>query len=366
MDAEAVVIGAGVVGLALGRALAEAGRDVFVLEADNRIGTGVSARNSEVIHAGLYYPPRSLKARSCVLGRERLYRYCTEREVPHRRVGKLIVAGPGQQDTLRRLKANAKASGAGVLEWLDEKALDRRAPAVRGAAALWSPRTGIVDSHTLMARLAEDIEAAGGWVVRSAPVLRLLPEGRGLRLDIGGPSPHRMLARRVIVAAGLASEALVRPLLLDALPARAGRPLAKGNYFRLRGHSPFEHLVYPLPEPGGLGIHATLDLAGQTRFGPDVEWVQTPSYEVDPARAPRFYEAIRRYWPGLPDGALHPDYAGVRPKLTGPDEPAADFRILGPDQHGQDGLTVMLGIESPGLTAALGLAELFFSGPRLG
>ena len=352
--APCVVVGAGVVGLALARRLALAGEDVLILEAEDRFGTGSSSRNSEVIHSGIYYPADSLKARLCVAGNAALYRYCGERGVAHRRCGKLIVAGPAQLGALRALQAKGEANGVPDLRWLDGAQARALEPALRCAAALLSPGTGILDSHGLMKALLADAEAAGATLVLRSPVLGGAARNGGVALEVGGPEPMQLLAGKVYNCAGLGAPALAAALA----PGRAPRAhLAKGNYYSLAGPAPFSRLVYPVPEAAGLGVHLTLDLAGQARFGPDVEWVDRVDYGVDPARAEGFYAAIRTYWPGLADGALRPAYAGIRPKLQGPGEPAVDFLLQGPAGHGVPGLVNLLGIESPGLTACLALAE---------
>ena len=355
---DSVVIGAGVVGLACARALALAGREVLILEAENTFGTGISSRNSEVIHAGLYYPPGSLKARLCLRGKELLYRYCSARAVPHSRCGKLIIASSlAEAAQLRAIEGNARSCGLDVLEQLDAEALATLEPALRGVAALHSPSTGIVDSHGLMLALLADAEAAGALLALRTPVIGGSIEGALLHLELGGAEPCAIRARTVINAAGLGAVALagrMRGFPASALPRAY---FAKGSYFVLQGRAPFSHLVYPLPEPGGLGVHLTLDLAGQARFGPDVEWVTEPGYQVSEARIAAFETSIRRYWPELPEGRLSPGYAGVRPKISGPGEAAADFRIDGPEVHGIEGWINLLGIESPGLTASLAIAE---------
>jgi len=355
---ECLVIGAGVVGLALARQLAMAGREVVLLEAEDRFGTGTSSRNSEVVHAGMYYPAGSLKARLCVEGNRTLHAYCRDRQVAHRRCGKLIVAtAPEQCEALRRLQAGAAANGAGALAWLDRDQAAELEPGLRCVAALFSPATGIVDSHGLMQALLRDAEAHGAAVVFRSPVLAGAAGAAGLELEIGGAGAMRVRAGQVFNCAGLQAAALARGI-------RGVRPgsvppvhYAKGSYYALAGPAPFSRLVYPVPEAAGLGVHLTLDLAGQARFGPDVEWVDELGYDVDPARSRGFYAAIRRYWPGLADGALQPAYAGIRPKLQGPGDPARDFLVQGPPDHGVAGLWNLLGIESPGLTACLSLAR---------
>ncbi len=355
---ECVVIGAGVVGLALARELALAGREVAILEAEDRPGTGTSSRNSEVIHAGMYYPAGSLKARLCVEGNRTLYEYCLARQVGHRRCGKLIVAGPGQQDALRQLQARAEANGIHDLQWLERDQATALEPLLECSAALLSPSTGIVDSHGLMQALLRDAEEHGAAVVFRSPVLDGEATAQGLELEVGGAEPMRVQAGQVFNCAGLEARAValsIRGVPPQAVPAIH---LAKGNYYGLAGAAPFSRLVYPVPEAAGLGVHLTLDLGGQARFGPDVEWVDAVDYDVDPARADGFYAAIRRYWPGLADGALQPAYAGIRPKLQGPGDPVRDFLIQGEAEHGVKGLWHLLGIESPGLTACLSLARL--------
>ncbi|MDP1830942.1 MAG: NAD(P)/FAD-dependent oxidoreductase [Geothrix sp.] len=357
---DCIVIGAGVVGLALARHLALKGREVVLLEAEDRIGTGISSRNSEVIHAGIYYPAGSLKARLCLAGNRALYAYCEARSVGHRRCGKLIVAtDAAQTGALRQLRSRAETNGVGDLQWLEAAAARHLEPNIHCTAALLSPSTGIVDSHGLMRALRMDAEAAGAAVVLKSPVLggRRLPGG--LEVKVGGGDPMTLLAGRVFNCAGLGALALARAfegIRLDNLPPLPRR-FAKGNYYGLSGAAPFSRLVYPVPSQGGLGVHLTLDLGGQARFGPDVEWVDREDYTVDPRRADAFYAEVRKYWPGLPEGSLHPDYAGIRPKLHGPGEPAPDFLIQREDAHGVPGLVNLFGIESPGLTACLALAE---------
>jgi L-2-hydroxyglutarate oxidase LhgO len=355
---DCVVIGAGVVGLALAREFALAGREVIVLEAEDAIGTHTSSRNSEVIHAGIYYAPGSLKAVSCVRGRQLLYRYCEERGVAHRRCGKLIVATEDAQvATLRKIQAHAAANGVDDLRLLTGKEAKAMEPALRCVAALLSPSTGIIDSHGLMLAYQGDAEARGAMLALKSPVTGGSVEPGGIALEVGGAEPMRILARTVVNSAGLTAQRLaatLRGFPPDKVPPTF---FAKGNYYSLSGRSPFTHLIYPVPEAAGLGVHLTLDLAGQARFGPDVEWIAEIDYDVDLHRADGFYRAIRDYWPGLKDGQLAPGYAGIRPKLGGADQPASDFVIQGPAEHGVPGLVNLFGIESPGLTASLALAQ---------
>lgn len=353
---DCAVIGAGVVGLAVARALALAGREVVILEAEEAIGTHTSSRNSEVIHAGIYYPNGSLKARSCLKGKELLYEYCVRHGIPHARCGKLIVASSASQlPELEAIQAKAHANGAtDVVRMTREQAIALE-PELACVAALYSPSTGVIDSHALMLGYLGDAQANGAMLALNSRLERARVRDRGIELNVAGADP--VLARCVVNSAGLSAPSVARRI--EGYPAAlAPRELyAKGNYYALTRRAPFSRLVYPVPEPGGLGVHITLDLAGQARFGPDVEWVERIDYAVDPRRAERFYAAIRRYWPGLPDGALAPGYAGIRPKISGPGEPAADFVIEGLPQHGVRGLVNLFGIESPGLTASLALAD---------
>jgi L-2-hydroxyglutarate oxidase LhgO len=354
-NVDAAVIGAGVVGLAVARELAARGRETLILEAAERFGTGASSRNSEVIHAGIYYPQGSLKARLCVAGREQLYAFCARRDIPHRRCGKLIVAADAAQlPALEAIAAAARANGV-ELACLERGAALALEPQLACAAALHSPLTGIIDSHAYMLALLADAERDGATLACGCAVTRLLLEEGGVLIGVNGAAPA-VRARWLINCAGVHAPAVAR--LIEGFPAAhipAGR-FSKGNYFALSGRAPFQRLIYPVPEEGGLGIHLTLDLAGRARFGPDVQWIETCEYSVDPARAARFYAAIRRYWPALPDGALQSAYAGVRAKITGPDEAAADFRIDDASTHGVAGVLNLFGIESPGLTASLALA----------
>ena len=353
---DAAVIGAGVVGLAAARALARAGREVVVMEAEDAIGTHTSSRNSEVVHAGIYYPRGSLKARTCVDGRERLYAYCVEREVPHRRCGKLIVAtDTAQVEELEEIRRRAHANGvADVVRLSPARARELEAE-LECVAALHSPSTGIVDSHALMLAFLRDAESAGAMLALKSPLARGVVRSGGIELHVAGAEP--IVAGEVVNSAGLRAPSVARRV--EGYPAELAPPerYAKGSYYALAGRAPFSRLVYPVPEPGGLGVHMTLDLGGRARFGPDVEWVDTIDYTVDPERAAGFYSAIRSYWPRLPDGTLEPDYAGIRPKISGKGEPAADFLVQGPREHGVPGLVHLFGIESPGLTASLPLAD---------
>jgi L-2-hydroxyglutarate oxidase LhgO len=351
----AIVVGAGVIGLAVARELAAAGHDTLILEAAERFGTGASSRNSEVIHSGIYYPRGSWKARLCVAGRERLYEFCRTRGIGHRRCGKLIVATAAEQiPQLAAIAAAARANGV-ELESLSQQQACALEPQLACVAALHAPLTGIIDSHAYMLALLADAEAGGALLACSSSVTRLVLEEQYVRVGVNGEEPE-LRTRRLINCAGVAAPSVAS--LMEGFPAaHVPTPyFAKGNYFTLEARAPFTRLLYPVPEPGGLGIHLTLDLAGRARFGPDVEWIEQPEYRVDPARGQRFYAAIRRYWPALPDGALRADYAGVRPKISGPSEPAADFRIDDARTHGVPAVLNLFGIESPGLTASLALA----------
>ncbi|SDF57060.1 NAD(P)/FAD-dependent oxidoreductase [Bosea robiniae] len=359
-DIDCLVIGAGVVGLAVARELALAGREVVIAEATEGIGTQTSARNSEVIHAGIYYPPGSLKARVCVAGRSKLYRYLQERGLPHKACGKLIVAtSEAQKPALETIMTRAKASGVDTLRWLSGAEAKAMEPEVRCEIALLSPETGVVDSHALMLSLLGECEAAGGSLALNTPITGWRRETEGFSVDFGGAEPATYTVRTVVNSAGHGAPKLLG--LLDGFPSEhvPVQHYAKGNYFALTGKQPFSHLVYPVPEAAGLGIHATIDMGGRVKFGPDVEWVGSDQdLVVDPARAEKFYAAIRTYWPALPDGALVADYAGIRPKLHGPSQPMPDFRVDGPETHRVAGLVNLLGIESPGLTSSLAIAEM--------
>ena len=352
---DAVVIGAGVVGLAIARELAMSGREVVILDAEDAIGTHTSSRNSEVIHAGIYYPKGSLKARACVEGRQRLYEYCASHGVPHRRCGKLIVAtNENQLKELEAIRGKAHANGATDVDWIAKDEVARLEPELFCMGALHSPSTGIIDSHALMLAYLGDAEAHGAMLALKSALQRARVH-QGFELHVAGSDPIH--CEVLVNSAGLRAPTVAKAI--EGYPAQMapGEFYAKGNYYSLSGKNPFKRLIYPVPEPGGLGVHVTLDLAGQARFGPDVEWVDRINYDVDPKRGERFYAAIRRYWPGLPDDALAPGYAGIRPKTAGPKDPAPDFEIQGPKKHGIPGLVQLFGIESPGLTASLALAR---------
>ncbi|MBU1287657.1 MAG: NAD(P)/FAD-dependent oxidoreductase [Alphaproteobacteria bacterium] len=363
-NVDCIVIGAGAVGLACAAELARRGHETYVLEAARDIGTGTSSRNSEVIHAGLYYATGSLRHRMCVSGRRKLYAYLASHGVAHRRAGKMIVATDtdqvGKLESLLQQGRSNDVEGLTMLEAREAVALE---PQLACAAALMSAETGLLDSHGYMTALRNELEDLGGAVLLDAPVLGItvLPDGQ-FSLRIGGRDPYEITTRYLVNSAGLYAHRLAREMEGYDTALLPGFTLAKGNYFSCQTRPAFSHLIYPVPVNGGLGVHVTLDLAGQMRFGPDVEWLghddpDRIDYRVDAARADDFYAAVRRYWPGLPDGAIVPDYAGCRPKLTGLHEPASDFRIDGPSLHGHEGLVHLFGIESPGLTSSLAIAE---------
>jgi L-2-hydroxyglutarate oxidase LhgO len=354
---DVLVVGAGVVGLAAARALALRGHAVVVAEATGGIGNGVSSRNSEVIHAGMYYPSGSLRARHCVDGRRMLYAFCDAHGVPHAKCGKLIVATNAlEQAKIEGIYEQGIVNGVEGLSFLTAAQAQALEPNLSCTGAVLSSETGIIDSHALMLALQGDLEDAGGMIAFNAPVGRIRRTRSGWEVQVGS-EPDAPVFDAIVNAAGLGAQALARAT--PDYPQERVPPLvlAKGNYFGCLGRPAFSRLIYPAPVDGGLGTHVTLDLNGRMRFGPDVEWIEREAYEVDPARAESFYASIRRYWPGLPDGALVPDYAGIRPKLTGPGGKAADFMIDGPAEHGLAGLVQMFGIESPGLTSCLSLAE---------
>jgi L-2-hydroxyglutarate oxidase LhgO len=355
---QVLVVGAGIVGLAIAREAALGGHDVIVADAEPHIGSGTSSRNSEVIHAGLYYPTGSLRARHCARSRRMLYDFCASHGVPHRKLGKLVVVGRDADiAALERIFAQATQNGVEGLRMLDATEAIRMEPALACVAAFHSPETGIIDSHRYMLALQGDIEDAGGVLALNTPVERLTRTPAGWGVRFGGTEPGSLTVDAVVNSAGHGAQKLARATDGYAAKRVPRLVLAKGNYFSYTGRAAFSRLVYPAPVPGGLGIHVTLDLAGRMRFGPDVQWIDAYDFNVDPARAATFYPAIRTYWPGLPDGTLVPDYAGIRPKLTGQGEPAADFMIDGPADHGLPRLVHLFGIESPGLTASLSLAE---------
>jgi L-2-hydroxyglutarate oxidase LhgO len=359
---DALVIGAGVIGLAVARELALAGHEVIVIDQAEGIGTGTSSRNSEVIHAGLYYPPGSLKALLCVEGRHALYAYCAERGIAHRRCGKLVVAvDDSEVPALEALHAQALTNGVGDVRLIDGAAARSMEPKLNAVAALHSPSTGIIDSHAFMLALQGDAEDRGTMFAFHSPFERAVVTSDGFDVRVGGAEPMRLSARRLINAAGL--RAVNVASRIDGLGARhvPKARLCKGHYFALTGRAPFTRLIYPMHNRAGLGVHFTLDLGGQGKFGPDVEWLPegaAEDYAVDASRSASFTRDIRRYWPALPDNALAPAYSGLRPKIVGPGEPAADFRIDGPEVHGVPGLINLFGIESPGLTAALAIGAL--------
>ena len=358
-DFDAVVVGAGAVGLACAFALAGRGLNVGVLEAASAIGGGVSSRNSEVIHAGLYYPTASLKARLCVEGRRRLYAFLEAHHIAHQRCGKLIVAtAPEEVEALDAVARQARANGVEGIDLISGRDAMALEPALWATAALWSRETGVFDSHGYMRALLGEIEDRGGVLALNTPFVGAEPlSENGFVVRAGGREPTTLTTARLVVAAGLSAQAVASAI--QAFPPNL-IPKAfygKGSYFALQGRAPFERLIYPVPVPGALGVHYTRDLGGRARFGPDLEFVEAPDYQVDAARAAAVYAEVRRYWPALPDGALAPDQAGVRPKLHGPGQPQPDFRLDGPELHGLDGLVTLFGIESPGLTASLAIGE---------
>ncbi|MEI7804192.1 MAG: NAD(P)/FAD-dependent oxidoreductase [Hyphomicrobiales bacterium] len=355
---ELLVIGAGVVGLAVARAAAIAGHDVVVAEAAGAIGTGISSRNSEVIHAGMYYSTGSLRARHCPIGRRMLYEFCASHGVPHRKCGKLIVAvNAAEAKKLEAISAQGNINGIEGLRLIDGNEARALEPALTCVAALISPETGIIDSHAYMLALRGDLEEKGGAIAFNTPVEAIAREAGRWSARFGGNDATTLTFDAVVNCAGLKAQD-VAARMQDYPPARIPRlVLAKGNYFSYAGRPVFSRLIYPAPVDGGLGVHITLDMAGRMRFGPDVEWITKEDYEVDPARAASFYERVRTYWTGLPDNSLIADYSGIRPKLSGPGEPIVDFIIEGPQQHKLPGLVQMFGIESPGLTSSLSLAD---------
>jgi len=362
---ETVVIGAGVVGLAVARRLAMAGQEVVILDRAEDIGTETSSRHSEVIHAGIYYPTGSLKAEACVDGKHQLYAYLESRGIPYRKLGKLIVAtDPSQIPALEQIRTRAAANDVPDLEWLDSDQVRAREPQVYSVGALWSPSTGILDSHGYMISLFGEAEDHGAMLALHTSVLRGAVGNAGFEIETGGATPMRLGCRNLILAAGHGSQPLARRLEGIPVASVPAQHFCKGSYYSLTGvKNPFSTLIYPAPEQAGLGVHATLDLGGQCRFGPDTEWLPdkealaVTDYDVDPVRAESFYGAVRKYWPGLPDGALTPGYSGIRPKIQAPGEPAHDFVVQGSEVHGVPGFVALYGIESPGVTASLALAD---------
>jgi L-2-hydroxyglutarate oxidase LhgO len=355
---DCAVIGAGVVGLAIARRLALAGREVIVLEAENSIGNHTSSRNSEVIHAGIYYPTASLRARMCVAGKLALYRYCAEHGVGHQRIGKVIVATADDEiPTLNKYKEQAERNGLTDLRWLSAQDVHALEPSVRAVAGVLSPSTGIIDSHALMLAYQGDAENHGAFVVLGSPVCGGQVTGSGTLLDVGGQEPMRIAARVVINAAGLTAPAVARSIAGVPAASIPSQYYCKGHYYVLSGKAPFNRLIYPVGSGLWHGVHVTLDLGGQVKFGPDLHWQDEIDYSFDEAREGAFYSAIRHYYPALADGALQPGYTGIRPKITAKGEPAADFLIQGPRDHGVPGLVNLYGIESPGLTSSLAIAD---------
>lgn len=363
---DCVVVGAGVIGLAVGRALAMRGQEVLVIESAGAIGTGTSSRNSEVIHAGLYYPTGSLKARLCVEGRQLLYRYCEEKGIRHRRIGKLIVATTGDElPILDKYLTQSRANGVDDLRWVEQDEATRLEPAVRCVRALLSPSTGIIDSHEYLLALQGDLEAKGGQVVLNSHVTRIGRTGSGFAIYTADSPEPAVITRRVVNAAGLHAQGVAATIEGLQKPTIPPQWLARGHYYTLSGKSPFGRLVYPVAESGGLGIHVTLDIAGTARFGPDVQWLRSIDYSFNPETRAKFAAAIRRYYPDLDDARLTPGYTGIRAKLSGPGEPTADFVIQGTAEHRVPGLVNLYGIESPGLTSALAIAEAVAKLPEI-
>ena len=350
-----MVIGAGVIGLACARALAHAGQEVVILERHSRIGEEISSRNSEVIHAGIYYPQHSAKARLCVRGKELLYRYCADHQVPHQRCGKLIVAtNDSQLGVLRDYQQRARMNGVGDLRWLEPEAITRLEPAIRGVAGVYSETTGIVDSHALMESLLGAVEERAGALALGTNALHVASAGAGFRIET---ADLELEANLLVNATGLSAPTFAAQMDVEHRDVLPRAYFAKGHYYQLSGRSPFSHLVYPIAEAGGLGVHVTLDLGGAARFGPDVRWCDKPDYQFDESTREDFVSAIRSYYPDLDESRLHPGYTGVRPKISPPGSDAADFSIRGPLEHGVAGLVHLFGIESPGLTACLAIAE---------
>ena len=358
-DIETVVIGAGVVGLAIARALALRGKEVIVLEQHDIIGSEISSRNSEVIHAGIYYPPGSLRARLCVEGKAMLYRFCEENAVPHRRISKLLVAtAESQLGKLGAIQETAIRNGVDDLQPITGEDARRLEPELSCVAALLSPSTGVIDTHGLMLALEGHIEAGGGQVVLNTRVERLAWTPGGLfEIRTGGEASATITSRHLVLSAGLHTTKLARTLPWTDTWRPPETYFAKGQYYAYTGRSPFGRHIYPMPDGAWLGLHVTVDIGGRCKFGPDIEWIPTIDYSFDPAKLDKFLEFIRSYYPGLEPARLHADYTGIRPKLYREGEPVPDFMLAGKAEHGVDGLVMLFGIESPGLTAALALAE---------
>jgi L-2-hydroxyglutarate oxidase LhgO len=355
---DCAVIGAGVVGLAIARRLALAGREVVVLEAEGSIGNHTSSRNSEVIHAGIYYPTGSLRARMCVAGKQALYRYCPEHGVEHRRITKAIVATAEDEiATLYKYKEQAERNGVLDLQWLTRAEMAALEPNVLAVAGLLSPSTGIIDSHGLMLAYQGDAEARGATIAYHSPVLGGEIHDGGTVLRVGGSDQVALQCRIVVNAAGLTAPAVARSI--RGMPHATIPPqhYCKGHYYVLAGRSPFQRLIYPVGSGLWHGVHVTLDLGGQVKFGPDLQWQDSIDYSFDTSREASFYDSIRHYYPGLPDGALQPGYTGIRPKITAQGEPAADFMIQGAQHHGVPGMVNLYGIESPGLTSSMAIGD---------
>ncbi len=355
---DCAVIGAGVVGLAIARRLARDGRDVVILESEDAFGTHTSARNSEVIHAGIYYASGSMKARLCVPGRKALYQYCAEHDVKHQRIGKVIVACDDTEIAgLKKYKAQAEANGVDDLRMLDLAELKAMEPNVRCVAGFLTPSTGIIDSHGLMLSYLGEAEDRGAMLALSSPVLGGKVESDGIVLEVGGTEPMTVKCRTVIISAGLKAPDVARSIA--GIPAATIPPTfyAIGHYYTLSTKSPFNRLIYPVARPDWLGVHVTIDLGGRVKFGPDFEWIDRVDYQFDETREASFYKAIRHYFPGLQDGTLQPGYTGIRPRITGPGEPVQDFTFHNHSVHGVQGLVALYGIESPGLTSSLAIAD---------
>jgi L-2-hydroxyglutarate oxidase LhgO len=355
---DCAVIGAGVVGLSIARRLARGGHEVVILEGEEAFGTHTSSRNSEVIHAGIYYPTGSLKARLCVAGKRALYRYCAEHAVEHRRIGKIVVAtGHDQIEGLKKYLRQAGINGVDDLVMLTAEEIAGLEPEVRGVAGFLSPSTGIIDSHGLMLAYLGDAQDDGASLALASPVVSGAVTGDGIVLNVGGREPLNLVCNTVVNSAGFNAQAVARSIKGVAAESIPPTHFAIGHYYTLAGKAPFKRLIYPVARHDWLGVHVTVDLGGQVKFGPDFGWIDRIDYRFDESRAAAFYEAIRRYYPGLKDGALQPGYTGIRPKVGGPGEPAADFMIRGPRDHGVSGMVNLYGIESPGLTASLAIAD---------